>query len=204
MTYKYTTIENISRKLIGRLNLINEDLSVLYPTDNPTQSVDPILVETVVEEQENYLDLILGQIYNLPLQNKHPILTNIVDSLVIAELILVHFQGIQFGLGGDISGYGTSNITKAYNLLNALTAGYNIIIPMMMPVPPSFPGSIPQRRLELPGETLVERMPPSTLVNNRTVMNKLADADRSDYITEEELTDNPFSMDYEYNQEYET
>jgi len=195
----YTTLDNISRKLVGRLNLVKPDLSTLYPTDNPTQSVDPDLVESLVSEQEYYLDLVLGQIYNLPLANKHPILTTIIDSLVISELMLVHFLGVTAGLGADTSGYGLSHQNKANTLLNQLTAGFNIVIPGMFPVPPSYPGVTAQRRLELPNEVLLTKAPPKILVNNITIMAKLDGGDRSDEIVEKDYEDNPFSMDYRHN-----
>jgi hypothetical protein len=200
---KYTSVESISRKLIGRLNLQGEDGLALQFPDNPTQLVDPLLVEEVIEESESLLDRVLEQIYELPLQNKHPILKTIIDGLVVSDMILIHFSGVQWGTGADLSGYGLSHQTKSYQLINALTAGMNIVLPMQVPVTPTYPGMIPQRRLELPGEVLVTRTPAKILVNNQTIVKRLDNGDRSDYITEQDLSNNPFSDEYRYNRDYE-
>ena len=61
-TPKYTATEKVGRKLKGRLSL--QDTEIF----DTTQSVDEFLLLDVIEEQEYIFDLIIGQVYVLPLR----------------------------------------------------------------------------------------------------------------------------------------
>jgi hypothetical protein len=186
---KYTTFEKLERKLRGRLKIVEISENPLYPSTSLQQEVDPDLVEDVIEEQENLLDLILEQIYILPLKNNHPILTDIVNNLVMAEIIKVHFQGQGLAnIGSDLSGLARDTKMEAYNKLAMLTVGYQVFIPnQQMIVKPQ--GMTEYRKIVLQGESLRIAPPEKVPINNETVL-----VDRSVILSEKY---NPFSDNYQ-------
>lgn len=99
MPLTYTTVDAISRRLQGRLHI---------NTNTPTlggQSVSPELIKQVGEQVEGYINLHLGQVYELPLQNRHEVLADVAESLVISKLLEVHFQGGSFAQpASDVGG----------------------------------------------------------------------------------------------------
>ncbi len=147
MTYTpiYVTKEAIAEKLRYRLPIRPSSITDPIYQQNPTSiPVSDVLVDIVIEQKENFVNLILQQIYELPLNNQQPIVTDIVESLVIAELLRIHFQGQGISqLGGDLAGTGSDLKLYAYGLLQMLTAGMNIYIPGQPPVP-EIPGKPPQ------------------------------------------------------------
>lgn len=186
---KYTTFEKLERKLRGRLKIVEISENPLYPSTSLQQEVDPDLVEDVIEEQENLLDLILEQIYILPLKNNHPILTDIVNNLVMAEIIKVHFQGQGLAnIGSDLSGLARDTKMEAYNKLAMLTVGYQVFIPnQQMIVKPQ--GLTEYRKIVLQGESLRVAPPEKVPINNETIL-----VDRSVILSEKY---NPFSDNYQ-------
>jgi hypothetical protein len=199
---KYANLPRLKRKLKARLNISDTDnndsqnsLNELYPSEPLGITVDPDLVNDVIEEQENFLDLILGQIYVLPLVNSHPILADIITDLVISELMQVHFLGMGFGNinSGDISGTANNSKQDAYFKINMLTAGLNIFIPGVNPIN-YIPGMIPPRRTLLPGESLISVPMAKISVNNQTVVDKTTTNYQS-YLNRG-ITNNPFSNEY--------
>lgn len=188
---KYTTFEKLERKLRGRLKIVEISENPLYPSTSLQQEVDPDLVEDVIEEQENLLDLILEQIYILPLKNNHPILTDIVNNLVMAEIIKVHFQGQGLAnIGSDLSGLARDTKMEAYNKLAMLTVGYQVFIPnQQIIVKPQ--GMTEYRKIVLQGESLRIAPPEKVPINNETVL-----IDRSIIYNEKY---NPFAEDYKNN-----
>lgn len=169
MTYIpiYCDKVGISKKLRGRLNLKPSPLqNSPYAQSVPSQEVDDELVDQVIEQKENFLNLILNQIYELPLVNKHPIITDIIESLVISELIRIHYQGNGYNTGNDVSGAGTDLRQYAYSMIQALTAGHNIYIPGQPPVQ-AIPGQTLPQPLKLIGETN-KRDYDDTLTRQRT------------------------------------
>jgi hypothetical protein len=149
----YCTKEGIAKRLRGRLNIITDtSVTGLYSQSVPSQTVEDSLVDSIIEQTEEFINLILAQIYELPLLNAHIILTNIVESLVMSELLRIHFQGQGIAqLAGDLSGTGTDTKQYAYGLLQMLTAGHNIYIPGMPPIQ-GVSGMVQPQPIRLPGE----------------------------------------------------
>lgn len=167
MPLKYTTTEKIARRLRGRLNI--EDSPAVstvigsrlgYGDAIGGQLVDPQLLEQMGEQKEAYIDLILNQIYEVPLSLSHPITQNIMseitECLVVSAVMKVHFQGsLNMTTGGDVQGLGIDLDRQAYMLLGTLTVGHNIYLPVSMPpLPQTYPGTMPPQPLVLPGENL--------------------------------------------------
>lgn len=142
----YCTKLGIANKLRSRLNILpNQYSQAPYQANLPSYAVDDNLMDQVIQQKEEFLNLILNQIYELPLLNSHYILTDIVESLVIAELIKIHFTGSQVPtLGSDLSGYGGNTQQYAYGLIQMLTAGINIYLPGIPIAQPTGTGISPQ------------------------------------------------------------
>jgi len=171
MTYNpiYCDKVGIGRKLRSRLNIKPSSLqNSPYIQSVPSQEVDDELVDQVIEQKENFLNLILNQVYELPLVATHPIITDIIESLVIGELIRIHFTGAGYGTGNDISGTSTNLTNYAYSMIVALTAGHNIYIPGQPPVQ-SIPGQTQPQPLKLIGETNKQQYD-DTLTRQRTTV----------------------------------
>ena len=68
---KYTTEDQIGRKLRGRLKVANPmPLTNIagYAQSVTGQVIDPDLLIEVLDQQEAFLDLCLGQFYRMPLK----------------------------------------------------------------------------------------------------------------------------------------
>lgn len=175
-TLQYTTVENIARRLRGRLEIENQPpvaialgQSVNYGSTIGGQVVDPYLLEQIGFQKEAYINLILSQIYALPLSLTHPItkqiMAEITECLVISAVLKVHYQGSLAGTGSDAQGLGVDLDRQAYMLLASLTIGHNIYIPMVTnpPMQQTYPGTMPPQPLVLPGEQLLYKDQPDTI-----------------------------------------
>lgn len=184
MTLLYTTVERIARRLRARLSLSDRTTNqpIGYPTTSLTMGVDNDLLDLVGEEKENFINYILDQVYETPLKHNHPIIADIVESLVIGDLLKTHFQG-QMVPGSD---YGTELKNDAYLKLNMLVTGFNIQIPGM-PQVQSYPGMMPVRRIILKGEIVRIMSPEKINVNNQFILTnrpELKEADTFGFIQE--------------------
>lgn len=169
---KYTTFEKLALKLEGRLKIVEIQDSPMFPDQSLFQEVNPETVEMIAEEQESFMDLILGQIYFLPLQNYHPILANISSDLIISQLLMVHFQGGGLAnIGHDLSNLGRSTQADALEKIKMLTIGYQVYLPGQ-PIDTKPYGAQEFRRVVLEGEKLRDVAPNKITVNNETVVIK--------------------------------
>lgn len=142
---KYTTLESIKRKTRAKLKL-SLSLSDVYDMNQiASTDLDNDLIEDVIEEQESFLDDILGQIYVLPLRCKHGIIKKIVDNLIMADLITYSFNQ-------DLSQAVLSYKQEAYSLLQPYLIGTGIALPNL-PSQTNFPGAR-NTPMILRGETL--------------------------------------------------
>lgn len=190
---KYTKLEAVSRKLNGKLKLFYHDsvdsttVDVNWTNEPeplianyneyldfqeeapgteeiPTVSDDVISIELFVEtalQKEEYLDLILGQIYMMPLKKRHRVLEDVCNNLVIAELLNINYNVLNENTELEQRAANYAN-----NLINLLTAGYDIQLPYTANtnVYSNRTGSYPNR-LHLPSEKL-KIEPPKTKVTN--------------------------------------
>lgn len=130
---KYTNLESIKRKTRSKLKL-SLSLSDVYDMNQiASTDLDNDLIEDVIDEQESFLDDILGQIYILPLRYKHGVIKKIVDNLIVADLITYSFNQ-------DLSQAVLSYKQEAYSLLQPYLIGTGIALPNL-PAQPNYPGS---------------------------------------------------------------
>ncbi len=132
---KYTNIESVARKLRARLKIAasNTIPNNYAPQNLAKTEVDHDLLVDVIQEGESELDEYLSVVYVLPLINEHPILKKCVDSLIMADLMQYHFTVAGYAQSQDISGFGVNNKQEAYQIIRALTHGYNMAIPTIGP-----------------------------------------------------------------------
>ena len=115
---KYTTADNIARRLKHRLEL-NQNTP---PTLGQSQAlgakqIDYNLYEQLGVQVESRLDMALGMMYELPIPNDATdalnILASIVEKFVVAEILSTHYQQSQNAeMGGD-QGYGSVLLKQA-------------------------------------------------------------------------------------------
>lgn len=168
--YRYTTREIVGRRLRNRLEL--QDPYAPGASSASTlggQEVDELLLEDFSSEVENYLDLILGQIYIIPLQQQHPLLSGIASDLIAAYSMGIHFQGNYNVQEGGDSGYGAVLLRRARQNLMLVTAGHQVYIPEIQPAQ-QVPGtSITPQPIVLQGEVL-QTNSSDTITKNVTVI----------------------------------
>ena len=183
MVAKYVNINSISRKLKGRLKLNNTD--EFYPVE----LVEEDLINDVVEETETYVDLILSQLYELPLKGAQPVIKNVVEYLVMAELLDYNTSST----GSELRELSSTFRKKALDILFQLTVGTNVVIPGA-DMSGYIPGS--SRRLKLDGESLKTDLPETTVVHRDNLFDTIAeDTNNTNYLNDD-YWDNPFSMDW--------
>jgi hypothetical protein len=187
MTYiaRYADRDAIARKLKGRLKVDIVDTEFF-----PVETVDEDLIDDILEEKENYVDLILGNIYTLPLTHPQPIIRTLVENLVMADLLQFNYVNTVSN-SQDLSNLAGVLQQKAEEILDRLTIGTRI-----NPLPN---GEIDvSRSLKLGGETLVKELPPTSIVNNDIFVDKLDIND--DFLYAEKGYDNLFSPEWRSHQ----
>lgn len=141
---KYTNLDKLSRKLRGRLKLgsdypseseINNSLGNLlaYNPAVSDQTVDLLLVKDIADNTDAYIDLLLSQVYVMPLKLESEITINIIGSisegLILSHLIATHFTGNPGIIASDTSQASVDFRKGAEFLLSQLLAGTGIFFP---------------------------------------------------------------------------
>jgi len=172
---KYTSLDKISRRLRNRIQVITEPLDFPVIGSSVTaiggQQVDPALIEDIAFEVESEIDNILAQIYELPLQNEHGIITSIATNLICSELLTIHFQGLMNPVEGGDQGFGALLKRKAEEDLIKLTAGHNIYVSSTLVPPQNNPGFLVPQPVFLAGE-IARKIPDDTLSRNINITAK--------------------------------
>lgn len=156
---KYTTVERIAT--------LTRSKGQLHFGSSPHlggQSVDFDLFSMIAIQKEAFVDAVLRQIYELPLQSNQPIVSEITEDLIVRELLnTVPPQATPAG-SQPMSFTGG----RAEFLLQMLTIGHNIAIPGVPPVS-NIPGIATPQPIVLLGERL-RLSPPDTITQSVTVI----------------------------------
>lgn len=89
MTLKYGNVDSITKRLAGRITVVNVyDYGITGITGT---QIGTDLIEIIGQDVEEWIEMFLGMLYELPLANNHPFLQAIVDKLVISEIYLSYF-----------------------------------------------------------------------------------------------------------------
>lgn len=125
MVLKYARVDAISKKLAGRITIIDRnDVSILGITGT---EVGTDLIYLLGEAIEEMLDMYLGMVYELPLLNTHPFLSAIAEKLICAELYLSYFP-TQGESSDNQDAYTSVLRTQALNEFQTLFDGLGIYV----------------------------------------------------------------------------
>jgi hypothetical protein len=154
---KYTSVDNIARRLRGRLN-VNINSGQLINAASGT--VDDLLISQVAEQVESKLELALGQIYEVPISQSATfalqIIGAIAEKLIVAEIALTHFQTQLNPETGADMGFGNALRKQAFEDAEAIFGGHGIYVPGIMNRPPNSPATGEAKQpLVLPGVRLL-------------------------------------------------
>lgn len=133
-----------------------------------------VFVETALQKEE-YLDLILNQIYVMPLKKRHRVLEDVANNLVIAELLNINYNVLNENTELEQRAANYAN-----NMINLLIAGLDIDLPYTANrnVYSVRSGSYP-RRLKLPGEIEINKPPEKKVTNFDFIFEKFEDIHKS-------------------------
>lgn len=194
---KYVNKDTIAIKLNGRLNIENTGTAFF-----PAEPVEDALIDSVIEEKESYVDLILGQLYTLPFSTNQPVVNSMVENLVMADLLEYNYISTTTS-ATDLNNLSYSLKKKAYNTLLQLTVGTNIVIPEAEGYL-SYVGLPSPRRLVLVGEKENDvSLPGRQLVWRDMIVGSHQEDINSSFVNNEDFRNNSFSDEWLGEKDYE-
>jgi phage gp36-like protein len=119
---KYTTLDELNRRLDGRLK-IGGIVSSLGET-----SITADLVVQVADQIEGLIDGILRMRYQLPLVNAHPFLSGIVEKGVACQLLSQYFVGQGPSESTPSDGFVCSDYRRDLKMLEMIALDGEILI----------------------------------------------------------------------------
>lgn len=164
---KFTSLDKLARKLRGRLKLgenypsessINNGLGNLlaYTPAASEQVVDILLIEDIASNTDSYIELLLSQVYRMPLRLSSDITVNILGSisegLILSHLIATHFTGTPGIIASDTSQASMDFRRGSEFLLSQILAGSGVFFPQTLQSPNSQVNVPEMQALLLPGE----------------------------------------------------
>ncbi len=168
MSLKYTSYDKLARKLRGRLKLGQDfpsDSEISNPLNslmayNPSASdqvVDITLIDDIANQEDSFIELVLGQLYELPFKFTSEVTVNIIGSIseafILSSLLSIHFQGSSPGIiASDVSQATTEWRRFGEFRLQLLTQGENIWWPSSLQAAPNQVNSPQVQALVLVGE----------------------------------------------------
>jgi hypothetical protein len=176
---QYTNNEKLARKLRGRLNIVSQpsiDTFEGYGDAVGSQTIDNDLIVLILDETESYIDLVLSQIYKVPLTLSNSVTINIMaditESICISKLLQIHFEGTNPISGAaDISGAAMDLRKHGETLLTAISAGHNFYSATMPPAANKMYNVPEVQPLVLPGEIVLDSVSkPDTVTRNYTLI----------------------------------
>jgi len=90
MPLKYANIENIAKRMSPRINVVSSSASSQIMGITGT-SIGTELIELAGEGIEEFADIFLGMIYEMPLKLSHPFLNSIIEKMIVAEVYSYYF-----------------------------------------------------------------------------------------------------------------
>lgn len=90
MPLKYASVDNIAKRMSPRINveISNTNSQVMGITGT---SIGTELITLSGESIEEFVDIFLGMIYEMPLKLPHPFLNSIVEKMIVAEVYSYYF-----------------------------------------------------------------------------------------------------------------
>lgn len=169
MPYKFTKVEYIQQRLIGRL-YFGSNAAVTSSTGVTTggtsnlcpvgaKFVDADLLDRVIKQKEAFLENYLNMIYVTPLtlvkENTQLILSEIIEHLVVATLMPIYYQGGSVpNTGVDPSSLAGASASAAAEMIYVYITGHNMYVPGVNSQPTSLRGGMIPQPVVLEGEIL--------------------------------------------------
>lgn len=126
MVLQYASIDNIAKRLVGRLSVVN--ISDYIPSGITGTQIGTDVIELIAIEKEEFVDMYLSMIYELPLQHTHPFLNGVVERLIISEVYRTYYPATAEGNDSGDS-YAGSLRQEALNDFQCLFNGLGIFVP---------------------------------------------------------------------------
>ncbi|MGL5923676.1 hypothetical protein [Chroococcidiopsis sp.] len=123
---RYARIDAITRKLAGRITVV--DITDSGITGVTETRIGTDLIRILAEEQEEFIDIYLSMIYELPLKQEHSFLSGIVEKLIISEVYLTYFPTVSESTDSTDT-FGSIMRMQALNSFQSLFNGLGIFIP---------------------------------------------------------------------------
>lgn len=129
-------------------------------------------IKDIGEEKEEYIELILGQIYELPFKNEHKILREIVTNLICAELLNINYSVLN-----EDTELEKKYFIDATNKLQLLISGYNIELPYSTKAnyDKFYRNRNTVKRIKLPGEILIKQTQENQITNFHLSIDRFED-----------------------------
>lgn len=127
MPLKYASVGNIAKRMSPRINVVQSSTNSQVMGITGT-SIGTELITLAGEGIEEFADIFLGMIYEMPLKLSHPFLNSIVEKMIVAEVYSYYFPS-----GGE-TGEATESFPKilrqqALDEFQILFDGLGIFVP---------------------------------------------------------------------------
>lgn len=157
MTLKYASIDNIAKRLAGRITISTVDADVgVFGMTGTVVGVD--LVDIMGQSVEEFMDMFLGMVYIMPLQRSHSFLSSIAERLIVADIYTSYFP-VQAESAENSDGFAGVLRKQALNDFQCLFSGFGIFVPgsdsvsLNIQNDPASP-QMQNKAIILPGESL--------------------------------------------------
>jgi hypothetical protein len=125
-TLKYGKIASISKRLESRISVVDSTDYGLTGITGTQIGTD--LIYIVGSGIEEFADMFLGMIYQMPLVNEHPYLQSIVEKLIVSDIYITYFP-TQSEASDSTDSYSSVLRQQALNEFQVLFDGLGIFVP---------------------------------------------------------------------------
>lgn len=126
MTLRYAKIDSITKRLAGRITVTSVYSTGLTGVTQTEIGLD--LIDISGQAQEEFVDLFLGMVYELPLQQEHAFVQSIVEKLIVSDVLLTYFPATS-ELPDNSDNFALVMRQQALNDLQCLFNGLGIFVP---------------------------------------------------------------------------
>jgi hypothetical protein len=123
---KYAKIDTITKRLAGRITVV--DIVDQGITGITSTQIGTDLIYVVGESVEEFIDMYLTMIYEMPLKNSHSFIQSIADKLIISEVYSTYFP-TQLETNDNTGSFSSILRLQALNDFQCLFEGLGIYVP---------------------------------------------------------------------------
>jgi len=126
MTLIYAKIDSITKRLAGRITVTSVYGTGLTGVTQTEIGLD--LIEISGAAQEEFVDMFLGMLYEMPLKSDHAFLQSIVEKLIVSDVIMTYFP-TSSELPDNTDNFSLVMRQQALNDFQCLFNGLGIFVP---------------------------------------------------------------------------